>query len=133
MKENFQDFLRKTLDENDWSYKQLAELIGVTHGAVGTWIRGTSQPDPKQVRALAELANVDPVELFVMLEYLPETAKEKTPMRPIEARILRMLQPLDELILDAIAIQIKTVLIPLFEKLKAKVNESEKDSKRIQN
>lgn len=116
MQANFPDFVRSLLSEKDWSYEHLGGLIGVSHGAIGGWVRGTSLPEPKSLRALADLTGHDPKDLFVMVGYLPPE-DEPDPMRPALTKIIRMLEPLDDLALEAIMTQIRTVLVPLIRKL----------------
>jgi transcriptional regulator with XRE-family HTH domain len=128
MTSKFQDFLRKVLKDNGWSYGQLGELIGVTQGAIGTWVRGTSDPDPKSIRALAEFLNVEPEELFIMLDYLPPNNKPSK-IRPAVARILRLLDPLEDPIVELVEAQLKSALIPFIIRMKQKLDEETKRAK----
>lgn len=93
--ENFRDWLVGIIRERDLTYEQLGNEIGVSHGAIGGWVRGKYLPDPTSLKRLAEVAGVDPIWLFRLVGYLPgETdAGSLTP----EQRIwLSLLDDLDE-------------------------------------
>ncbi len=130
---SFSDFLRRQLKENNWTYTQLGELIGVTHGAVGTWVRGTSLPDPRSLRALAELTNIDPIELFRMVGYLPpaEVTGKGREARPVLGRLMRKLDPLDDTLLELIDRQVSLVLVPYFKKLAERERERNDHAQRV--
>ena len=42
----FKDWLVALLKDKNLTYEQLGDLIGVSHGAVGGWVRGRYTPDP---------------------------------------------------------------------------------------
>jgi transcriptional regulator with XRE-family HTH domain len=40
--ENFKKWLLAQIQANNWTYESLGNLIGVSHGAIGGWVRGNT-------------------------------------------------------------------------------------------
>jgi transcriptional regulator with XRE-family HTH domain len=108
----FNEFVTEQLRENAWTYEKLGELVGMSYGAVGSWVRDESLPDPLALRKLAEVTHTDPVELFVMCGYLPEACLDEGTMRPKVKRLMKLVETLDDKWLDLITDQIRLVIHP---------------------
>lgn len=66
----FRTWLVDQLKKNKWTYEKLGNEIGISHGAIGGWVRGKYLPDPISLRKLAEVAGVGDVWLFRIVGYL---------------------------------------------------------------
>lgn len=69
--ENFKDWLAALLKSRDLTYEELGAIIGVSHGAVGGWVRGKYTPDVPSVLQLAKFTNEDPYVLLNMVYGVP--------------------------------------------------------------
>lgn len=73
----FREWLADQLKNNKWTYEKLGNEIGISHGAIGGWVRGKYLPDPISLRKLAEVAGVSDVWLFRLVGYLaPDDSTE---------------------------------------------------------
>lgn len=90
--QNFKEWLLEQLKKNDWTYEGLGDLIGVSHGAVGGWVRGKFLPDPSSLRQLAKVTHVDDVWLFRMIGYLAPSENEPERDPEIDGLIDRIMQ-----------------------------------------
>lgn len=73
--QNFKEWLRGQIQANGWTYESLGNLIGVSHGAVGGWVRGKYLPDPISLKQLARVTKVKDTWLFRMVGYLEPEAE----------------------------------------------------------
>lgn len=59
MPTTFAEWLGKYLEDNRLSYEQFGELVGKSHGAVGSWVRGKYEPDGDTLQKVAEATHTD--------------------------------------------------------------------------
>ena len=111
MMNNFAIWLNDFMEQRDLTQEALAGMIGVSHVAISKWQRSLNLPEPKQLRNLAEVAGLNPIELFQLCGYLPfQLPKQpKRNIRPKVLAILKQLEDLDEPMLDMVADQIHAI------------------------
>lgn len=70
-------WLDKQLEERAIpSQSELARRIGETPSTVNRWMNGVTEPDYRQVRALAKVLGVSNWEIFATLGHLPDLSDE---------------------------------------------------------
>ena len=108
---NFAIWLNDFMEQQELTQEALAEKIGVSHVAISKWLRSLNSPDPRPLRRLSKVANINPVELFQICGYLPFQLPQqpKRTLRPKMLVILTQLEALDEPLLDLVAAQIRAV------------------------
>jgi len=80
---DFMFWLREFRRSKELSQDELGRLVGVTGPAVGRWESGESNPDPKQLRRLADVSGIGEIELFRLVGYLSENGdRVVTPAHP---------------------------------------------------
>ena len=111
MMNNFAIWLNDFMEQKDLTQEALAGLIGVSHVAISKWQRSLNLPEPRQLRNLAEVAGLNPIELFQLCGYLPfQLPKQpKRTIRPKVLAILKQLEDLDDSMLDLVADQIHAI------------------------
>ena len=111
MTNNFAIWLNDFMEQRDITQEALAGMIGVSHVAISKWQRSLNLPEPRQLRNLADVAGLNPIELFQLCGYLPfQLPKQpKRNIRPKVLAILKQLEDLDEPMLDLVADQIHAI------------------------
>lgn len=118
------------MDTRQWSKADLGRASGISKAMVSNVLNLNQDAGPDVCRDIARAFGISQVEVFRRAGLIDEP--EQGELRPAVARILRALDPLDDVVLDAISVQIKTVLIPLAEKLRGKAkDESATPTKRV--
>src|SRR3990167_5357494 len=108
-------WLREFRRSKELSQDELGRLVGVTGPAVGRWESGESNPDPKQLRRLADVSGIGEIELFRLVGYLSEDGdRAVTPAHPLIREIMRELPGLDEDGLRLLRDSIRLLLLPRF-------------------
>ena len=99
------------MEQRDLTQEALAGMIGVSHVAISKWQRSLNLPEPRQLRNLADVAGLNPIELFQLCGYLPFQLprQPKRTIRPKVLAILKQLEELDEPMLDMVADQIHAI------------------------
>jgi transcriptional regulator with XRE-family HTH domain len=92
--QNFKEWLLGQIKSRGWTYESLGNLIGVSHGAVGGWVRGKYLPDPTSLKQLARVTEVKDTWLFRLVGYLePDTDETAANLDPeIEAMIDKIMR-----------------------------------------
>ena len=119
----FRKWLNDYMQENNLTQESLGEKIGVAHPTVHSWLVGKHPPMPDSLRRLAEVSGADVLELFQMVEYLPTPIPGAgiQELRPKVRRIVALLDGMDDIMLDLISVQIRSVLLPYLSRLRERV------------
>jgi transcriptional regulator with XRE-family HTH domain len=111
MMNNFAIWLNDFMDQRDLTQEALAQKLGISHVAISKWQRSLNLPEPRQLRNLAEVAGLNPIDLFQLCGYLPfQIPKQsKRTLRPKMLAILMQLEELDDLMLALVADQVRAI------------------------
>lgn len=81
--------VRTARTDTGWSQELLAQKIGVSQSAVGSWENGMFSPDPSTVFGLEALLGLRPGVLSQHLGYIPLGAEGLTTPRDVREAVLR--------------------------------------------
>jgi len=117
--DSFRSWLNAYMQDNGLTQESLADKLGVSHPTIHTWLVGKHPPMPDSLRRLSEVSGEDVIELFQMVGYLPDPipGADSMELRPKVRRIVALLDGLDDVLLDLISVQIRTVLVPYLKRL----------------
>jgi transcriptional regulator with XRE-family HTH domain len=109
MQNTFALWLNDFMEQHQYTQESLAQKLGVSHVAISKWQRSLNLPEPRQLRRLAEVARLNPVELFQFCGYLPAQMPKqpKLTARPKILAILKQLDEMDDNVLALVADQIQ--------------------------
>ena len=57
-------FLIRLMDEHFFTYEDLGERIGVSKTSVYRWVSGRSEPSKRNIRKIAEVFGIEPMQLM---------------------------------------------------------------------
>lgn len=80
----FSEYLQKLIARSGKSMRQISLAAGLSHGAVGGFIRYTRHPHRDSCLLLAEVLGVDPNEMLQMAGYEPLPIVERSLIDPAE-------------------------------------------------